>query len=218
MVEVVIIQGVGRRIGKSEVVKYAVEALGFKSCHPFDPGRAAAQRYFEVCGAPPDIAERMASGDLKDTPSEFLPKIELSEHECYGPRGSHGTPRLFMEEFGAFMPQRLGLDWTIGVEMRRLIREAIEEGQDEDDIRIIADSVVWEREYLEKFPHKVVEVQAPTVEQVKAHKTGGVAIHASPDAVIVNDMDGLERFQEKIVEAFEALGYAPVVSREPAIA
>lgn len=182
-----------RRVGKSEVGNRLVEAHGFKRIHPFNGGKAACRAYFTHLGVSPEDAVRMTDGDLKDTPSEYLPDNQ--------------TPRYLMERFGKFMGVEMGPDWTIG---RELIR-ATEGGAD----RLLVESVVYEDSVLRSQGATIWKVTRPTVAQTPGLETDTYTRSMVTDHEIIND-GSIKELCEKIDAAVEAHVAAMTPCLEPA--
>lgn len=154
----------GRRgVGKSTIARLLMERHGFVVIHPLAGGKAMARLYFERCGASPVEAERMVDGDLKDRPSPFLP--------------GGASPRFFLERFGRFMGDRLGPDWTLGIEVDRALRVSE---------RVVVESVVYEADFLRARRGFIVGVSRPGV-SITGIESDSVVDRIMPDARIIND-------------------------------
>lgn len=113
-----------RGVGKSEIAKYLQEKHGFGVSHAFEVGKRLTMHYYvNELQIPFHTATRMVYEDLKDTPSEYLPDGSTSRH--------------FMEELGYCMGNNLGPKWTLGLEMKRLLKDTTKTGY-------IFESIVYE--------------------------------------------------------------------------
>lgn len=112
-----------RNVGKSTVANFLESNYGFTRVHAFESGKAAAVTYFESIGC--EEPWEMVYGDLKDRPCEFLP--------------GNVAPRFFLEKFGKFMGVDMGIDWTLGAE----VRKARSAGQP-----IVVESLVYEADWF----------------------------------------------------------------------
>lgn len=98
-----------RNVGKSTVASLLEKEFGFRKVHAFWSGKEAVKEWFIAVGFDADDAWEMVYGDLKDVPCDRLP--------------DGVAPRFFLEKFGHFMGQAMGVAWTLGIEianMRRL--------------------------------------------------------------------------------------------------
>jgi hypothetical protein len=157
-----------RHVGKTTAANYLVECLGFARVHPLDGGKVAAVAYFEHLGAPPEIARRMAFGDLRDQPSPYLPDNAL--------------PRLFLEKFGRFMGVTMGSAWTLGKEMERVWRVAPLQP-------LVVESVVYEPAAIRAVGGKIVRIVRPDHDGPAGVESDSVQAAIEVDAEIVNDGD-----------------------------
>lgn len=125
-----------RNVGKTTAANYLVEKHGYIRAHPFNPGKAMCKTYYMYCGASEDEAERMINGDMKDSPSPYLP--------------GNSTSRFLMEEWGMFSGKVLGPAWTLGIELKKIQRE-------QPDKNIVIESLVYEEPWVRvHFPNTVV--------------------------------------------------------------
>lgn len=167
-----------RGVGKSELAKLFVER-GFTRVHAFGGGKEMAMTYFRRCGASESTAWEMANGTLKDLASEFLP--------------GNQTPRFFMEKLGKFMGTTMGYDWTLGVEIDRVLRE-------NPRANIIVESVVYEAPLLRRLNGLIVRVVRPDFEGPAGCETDAA------EAVIEADLTLFNRGSlSNLPAAFEAL-------------
>lgn len=82
-----------RQVGKSHIADHLVNNNSFVRLHPFNPGKAGCRRVYEAMGATPEQARRMTDTDLKDVPSGYLPKRDLST------RNAAQDPDFFAKNF-----------------------------------------------------------------------------------------------------------------------
>ncbi|MEP9397928.1 hypothetical protein [Mesorhizobium sp. KR2-14] len=157
-----------RHVGKTTAANHLVDAFGFARVHPFDGGKVAAVAYFEHLGAPPDIARRMAFGDLRDQPSPYLP--------------GNALPRLFLEKFGRFMGETMGSDWTLGEEMARSWRATPAQP-------LVVESVVYEAPAIRAVGGVIIRITRPDHSGPAGVESDGVQAAIDADAEIVNDGD-----------------------------
>jgi len=153
-----------RLVGKSSVANHLTHNHGFIRVHPFDGGKQMCKAYYVYHGFSEEDAERMINGDLKDTPMEDLP---------YGQ-----SSRYFMEEVGKFIPT-LGLDWTLGAEIKRVHRMY-------GDVDIVIESLVYEefvvREYVNSM---IIRIERPDGYITGMHSS--VAVNTiTPDITVQN--------------------------------
>jgi hypothetical protein len=154
----------GRRgVGKSTIADALVER-GFVRAHPFAGGKAMSRVYFCRLGATVDEAHRMTDGDLKDTPSRFLPH--------------HSTPRHFMEKFGYFMGVTMGPEWTLGAELDSLAWLGAR--------GIVVESIVYEAEALRRRGGVVVRILRPDVEGPSGEETDKAEATIDADYTVIN--------------------------------
>lgn len=173
-----------RHVGKTTAANYLVEHFGFARVHPLDGGKAAAVAYFEHMGAPPEIARRMAYGDLRDRPSPYLP--------------DNAMPRFFLEKFGRFMGVTMGSAWTLGKEIERVWRVAPLQP-------LVVESVVYEPAAIRAVGGKIVRIVRPGHVGPEGVESDGAQAEIEVDAMIVNGGD-IARFLAAISEI--AMGIA----------
>jgi hypothetical protein len=89
-----------RNVGKSTAAEILEAHYGFQKVHAFGAGKEAAEAWFNYIGGD---GTRMVYGDLKDVPSHHLP--------------GEVPPRYFLERFGHFMGQTMGVEFTLGLEI-----------------------------------------------------------------------------------------------------
>lgn len=154
-----------RQVGKSEVTKFLTKHCGFRPTHAFRAGKAAILEYYIASDIPMEIAWRMVYGDLKDTPSTYLPNGVAS--------------RFFMEEFGRFMGVQMGADWTLGLELKKM-----QHYYPEDDL--ICESIVYEEKQLRDAGGYIVRITRPGVEAGLGHKTDEYESQIVADMTIEN--------------------------------
>lgn len=157
-----------RGVGKTEIAGHLVAAYGFARAHPLAGGKAAAVAYFEHLGAPPDIARRMAHGDLRDRPSPYLPDDAM--------------PRLFLERFGRFMGETMGAAWTLGMEIDRHRRS--------DPARpLVVESIVYEAAVIRAAGGRIVRIVRPGHQGPTGIETDTAQAAIDVDATLMNDGD-----------------------------
>lgn len=172
-----------RQVGKSTIANMLVEEFGFQRVHPFDGGKAMCMAMFERYGATADEAYRMVNGDLKDTASDILP--------------GRATPRDLMEPFGKFMGVEMGPDWTISMELKRILRAV-------PDARLVVESVVYEVDALRDLGGAVAMVTRAG-STTAGLNTDAVVAGIDPDFVIANDGNDLSRLRQDLDEVISAL-------------
>lgn len=128
-----------RNVGKSTAADI-LEAHGFNRVHAFDAGKEAAETYFAYVTGSKERAKRMVWGDLKDKPCDDLP--------------GGVAPRHFLERFGKFMGVDMGIDWTLGMEIERVL--AMSPGAP-----IVIESVVYEAEWFKAQGGYVIRIERP---------------------------------------------------------
>lgn len=126
-----------RNVGKSTVANLLEEEFGFEKVHAFASGKEAAERWFDVIGGD---GWRMVYGDLKDQPSEHLP--------------GGVAPRFFLEKFGHFMGEAMGVDWTLGLEIALARRRNLR-------APIVVESLVYEAPWFKKHGGVVIRLERP---------------------------------------------------------
>lgn len=133
-----------RNVGKTTFADVLEQEFGFNRIHAFESGKVAAEAYFAsvlrhlVDGA--DIARRMVWGDLKDRPSPYLP--------------GNASPRYYMERTGHFHGADLGVEWTLGMEVRAALAQ-------HPNAPIVVESVVYESPWFRAQGGKVVRLIRP---------------------------------------------------------
>lgn len=159
-----------RNVGKTTIADYLVANYGFVRAHPFEGGKHATLGYYLYIGIPESIAKRMIWGDLKDTPSPYLPNNQ--------------TSRYFMEKFGYFMPTELGIEWTLGKELEKIERNQVLNRP----LRVIVESLVYESSMVEKLG-KIVLVERLLENTIVGEKTSEAVKTVKHDYVIKNYHD-----------------------------
>lgn len=129
-----------RNVGKSTLANLLEAEFGFDKIHAFDSGKHASEKWFTEVTGDPAIAYRMVWDDLKDKPSSLLPGGE--------------SPRYFMEKFGHFMGTVMGVDWTLGVEIKKARARSPRSP-------IVVESVVYEAPWFRKQGGIVVRLERP---------------------------------------------------------
>lgn len=176
-----------RGVGKSLITSHLCDTHGFAHIHPFNPGKEFLIGYYMDRGASNAEAVAMTYGgtlDLKDRPSPYLPLDPLT--------GEHYTSRWLMERLGRYMAQVMGLGWTIGTDIRHHLQLT-------PGARILADSVVYEADYLrQEFDAKIGQIVVPPECRketgIKAEITNANVALITPDFTVINRMDGVENF------------------------
>ncbi|WP_210422000.1 hypothetical protein [Rhizobium sp. S9] len=129
-----------RNVGKSTVAMLLESKYGFERAHAFDGGKEAARAYFEYITGCPEVADRMVFGDLKDTPSNYLP--------------GNVAPRFFLEKFGHFMGVDMGVEWTLAMEIARIRRRT-------PSAPIVVESLVYEAPWFKRQGGFVLRLERP---------------------------------------------------------
>ena len=171
-----------RDVGKSTVAGI-LEKLGYARVHAFDGGKMAARAYFEYVTGDRSIANRMVFGDLKDAPCASLP--------------GGVAPRHFLELFGHFMGDTMGVDWTLGMEIERTRR--LNAGRP-----IVAESLVYEAGWFRRQGGKVVRIVRPDHDSPTGVASDSVQADIIADEVICND-GSIADLQERVLEVLEGL-------------
>jgi hypothetical protein len=165
-----------RNVGKTTVADFLVESLGFTRVHAFDGGKEASFSYFRHCGADIATATRMIWGDLKDRPSSLLP--------------GGVAPRFFLEKFGRFMGEEMGVAWTLGLEVAR----ARLSGRP-----IVVDSLVYEAGWFRQQGGIIIRVARPGHKGAIGCESDPVQAAIEADGVLVNDGE-ISALQQRMVE------------------
>jgi hypothetical protein len=142
-----------RNVGKSTVATLLESRFGFERAHAFEGGKLAAETYFAHITGDADIARRMVYGDLKDQPSPYLP-------------GSV-APRYFLERFGHFMGDDLGVEWTLAMEIARIRRAT-------PNAPIVVESLVYEAPWFKAHGGTVLRLVRPDFEGPAGIASDGV--------------------------------------------
>jgi hypothetical protein len=129
-----------RNVGKSTVAEMLERDYGFIKVHAFEAGKEAAVTWFAEITGDIDAAIRMVHGDLKDKPCASLPG-------CV-------APRHFLERFGSFMGQEMGVDWTLALELARAARVG-------PGMPIVVESVVYEAGWFKRRGGVVLRLVRP---------------------------------------------------------
>lgn len=173
-----------RRGGKSTLADHLVYRHGFVRLHPFEGGKAACGAYLRHIGVPEDEALRMTHGDLKDTPSAWLPDNQ--------------TPRYLMERLGKFMGVDMGPEWTLGQELARSGRLA-------PDRDIVVESVVYEADVLRSFGGVIIRVDRPG-QKIVGVETDAFTDRCTPDHVFRNDLDDIPETLARFDDMLSRIG------------
>lgn len=179
-----------RRAGKSIISKFLKAKYGFQSYHPFQPGKAASVGLFEYIGIPKEDALRMVDGDLKDVSCDKLPIVNEPGHKLHG---LHADPRYWMEKFGKFMGVEMGSDWTLGLELSKVIEE-------NPDALIVVESIVYEAETLRDLGGTIIMVERDSA-NISGVETDKATALLQPDIVFENHGDDIE----EMLIAFEGV-------------
>lgn len=126
-----------RNVGKSTVANLLEEEFGFEKAHAFEAGKEAAERWFDVIGGD---GWRMVYGDLKDQPSEHLP--------------GGVAPRYFLEKFGHFMGETMGVEWTLALAIKCARKR-------NPRAPIVVESLVYEAPWFKAQGGVVVRLERP---------------------------------------------------------
>lgn len=185
-----------RAVGKSFLTA-ELEKIGFVRVHPFNPGKALLRGYYVSRGATEEEAFSMTDGELKDKPAprNVLPKKPGTDENYHS--------RYMMEQLGWFMANRIGLDSTIGCELRHWA------GSGKD--RILIDSVAYEADFIREMPNSVIlGISVPEDKRKNAHivadRTNEGVRQIEVDAVIVNEMNGADSLMKSFHEALRTAG------------
>lgn len=129
-----------RNVGKSTVANYLRDNHGFKTVHPFEGGKAAAEAFFRHVTGSAIMAHDMANGHLKDKPSEYLP--------------NNASPRFYLESTGKHAGQVLGVDWTLALEVERAQR--MHPGKP-----LVVESLVYEVDWFREQGGIILRLERP---------------------------------------------------------
>ncbi len=176
-----------RQVGKSRVANHLVASHGFQKVHPFSGGKAACRAYYAHLGASEETAWRMTDGDLKDTPSPYLPNREPS--------------RTFMERFGKFMGVEMGPDWTIGTELR------IATGRPGGN-RLVVESVVYEDHVIREAGGMLWMIERSGRMPTPGLETDAYTMRMTCDLTIMNDAETLGPLHDTIDALMENMDLA----------
>lgn len=186
----------GRAVGKSYLTS-CLEEIGFHRVHPFNPGKALLRGYYVSRGATEDEAFSMTDGALKDQPAprDVLPVDPDT--------GKNYTSRFLMERLGSFMAKRIGLDCTIGAELRHWSSVGKE--------RILIDSVVYEADHIRQMPNSaILGIEVPADKKkdsgILADITDSHVSQIKVDAYVLNEMNGAESLMSNFHAAVRGLG------------
>lgn len=186
----------GRGVGKSYLTTELVKE-GFVRVHPFNPGKALLRGYYVSRGATEDEAFSMTDGELKDRPAPagVLP-IDPETGQAY-------TSRFLMEKLGFHMAKVVGLSSTIGTELRHWASSG--------ETKILVDSVVYEADEIRKMDNSaILKIVVPEGAQketgIKAEITDANVAKITPDALVVNEMNGVGPLMESFNTALATCG------------
>ncbi len=152
-----------RNVGKSTVATLLEERYGFARAHAFDGGKEAARAFFEHITGNFEIADSMVYGRLKDTPSTYLP--------------GNVAPRYFLEKFGHFMGQTMGVEWTLAMEIGRLRRIS-------PRAPIVVESLVYEAPWFIRQGGFVLRLERPDHEGPAGVESDSVQAGIAADYII----------------------------------
>jgi hypothetical protein len=169
-----------RNVGKSTVATLLEEEYGFQRVHAFEGGKEAAVTWFCYLTDDYETARAMVYGDLKDRPSPYLP--------------GGVAPRYFLEKFGHFMGATMGVDWTLGMEVR-LARKRNPRAP------IVVESLVYEVPWFRAQGGRVVRLVRPGHEGPAGIETDAVQAAIAADATIsATTVDDLGRQARALVQ------------------
>ena len=185
-----------RGAGKTEIGNYLVRGRGFIRTHPFNPGKALLRGYYVLRGASEDEALRMTDGDLKDVPSAILPVNPET--------GQHHSSRWLMERLGNYMGTEMGVEWTIGSELRHHLNGT-------QALRLLVESVVYEESVIRSYPNGkigkiVVDEAFRKPINVAGEITDSYVDLIGADFTVVSRMEGLEKLFRDFDEASRDAG------------
>lgn len=169
-----------RNVGKSTVATILESRYGFARAHAFDGGKEAALAYFvHVTGDYP-TAKRMVYGDLKDKSSPHLPgKV---------------APRFFLEKFGHFMGDTMGVDWTLAMEIARIRRQT-------PNAPIVVESLVYEAPWFKSQGGFVLRLERPDFDGPAGIASDSVQAGIDADETIAaRSVEELERKAEWLAD------------------
>lgn len=191
-----------RECGKSVIGDHLVNDLGFIRLHPFGPGKALLRGYYETLGASPSESMAMTDGDLKNTPCRLLPVLPET--------GEHASSRWLMERLGRHMAQEMGMEWTIGAEIRH------HEGSD-PEAGLLVESVVYEERVLRDMGGVIIRMSRHPEARSGEAAIGEISDHfvnsITHDAEVINRMDGKDRLIADFDEVLN--GILSIRSDEP---
>lgn len=169
-----------RNVGKSTVARLLQKEYGFVPVHPYAGGKVAAVAFFDYITGDAETAWEMVYGDLKDTPSEYLP--------------GNVSPRYFMEKDGHFRGATLGLEWTLGLEIEIARRE-------HPGRRPVVESLVYEADWFRQKGGMVVRIERPGHEGPAGVESDKVQAAVRADATIAaTSVEELEAEARKLVQ------------------
>lgn len=169
-----------RNVGKSTVARLLEEEYGFERIHAFDAGKEASRAYFHYITGDPLVAEEMVFGELKDRPSPHLP--------------GGVAPRDFLERFGHFMGETMGIDWTLGLEIKLARKRA-------PRAPIVVESLVYEAAWFRAQGGYVVRLLRPGHEGPAGVKSDAMQAAIAADATIsATTLPMLERAAREVVQ------------------
>lgn len=165
-----------RNVGKSTVANLLKAEFGFASVHAFAAGKEASREWLIAAGFDADDAWEMIYGDLKDVPCDRLP--------------GGVAPRFFMEKFGHFMGATLGVEWTLGMEVKAMrLRKP--------GAPIVVESLVYEAQWFKAQGGVVWRLERPGHEGPAGVESDAVQALVAEDVLInatsVDDLKGKVR-------------------------
>lgn len=171
-----------RECGKSVIGDHLVSERGFVRLHPFGPGKALLRGYYEARGASSQEARAMTDGDLKNAPSPHLPLNPET--------GERHSSRWLMERLGRHMAQEMGMDWTIGAEIRHHSAADPEAG-------LLIESLVYEEDIVRGMGGVIIRMSRhpdlPPLKSAVGEVSDSFVNAIRHDAEVLNRMDGKER-------------------------
>ena len=172
-----------RGVGKTTLARHMAAHHGYAMGHPFAPWKRAVSGLMQHVGASSADAESSVNGSLRDNPSAYLPSGE--------------SPRDLLEELGRLIPDNLGSEYTVGLELHRLIRSAAD--------RVVFDSIVHESDYLRAMGASIIHVSRPGAGP-RGLPSDEAVERVAPDMHFINDFASPNAAGEALVDALKADG------------
>lgn len=180
-----------REAGKTTIANLLVKEHGFKKLHSAAPMKAAVRGYYEHLGLSHSLALSLTEGDLKDKPFNQIittvvkPFREISPFEIddwtfhyYLSELIPGyNSREVMEKFGKLMGVDMGVEWTLGAELKKQQRLHGSEAN------FVVESLVYETEFFKQLGGVVVQV-------IRPKHVGPIGLHTDEavDAIVADDI------------------------------